>query len=208
MSEAGESLTELFYESLGFHVEDDLGGDLLKYLEGLCAPLQPTYNLVRPREGMTGWAILLDPDLCPAWALPFSAIVVGVEITPEMDETQIRNEIREPTGWKRGQPGSIQIAVRRTLDRDVAEPLVIIRPNTPEDGRHYVRTLLSQTPEPERTRRVVRSKLPWWQRLDYEAISGLTYADLEASKYETYAELEASPISSYRALEEALPGEL
>ncbi len=206
----GGLLWELFYESLGFHVEDDLSGDLRRYIEGLCAPLQDTFDLVRPRPGMAGWAILLDPDLCPAWALPFPAMLVGVEITPEMSEEQIRNEIRQPTGWKRGQTESIRIGTRRTL-RPVVEGeelFVIVRPRTPEPGRHFIRTLTAQTPEPDRTEWLLEHKLtPAWERVDYAAISGQAFADLTGSKYTTFGPLREA-LDDFRDLTEALPGEI
>jgi hypothetical protein len=209
--DVGTSLAELLYSGLPeSFTRRDASGHLRLLCEGLMAPLETTWDLVRPRTDRAGWDIALDPDECPAAALPWLAQWVGVEVTPEMSEQQLRDEIREPTGWKRGQDESIRVALRRTLvplEGD-GEPLVIIRPNTPEVGRHYVRTLLAETPEPDRTEEVLRSRLPWWTRLDNEAITGVTYADLEASKYQTYAELEASPITTYRALEEALPGDL
>lgn len=211
MSEAGGSLAELAYEGLGHHVEDDVSGDLLAYQEGLAAPLQPTFDLIRPREHMAGWAILLNPDLCPAWALPFVATVVGVEITAEMSEEQIRDEIREPTGWRRGQTEPIKIGTRRTLKPviDGEELLVIVHPGFPGPGYHYIRTLLSQTPEPDRTEWLLERKLtPAWERVDYEAISGVTVADVAASsKWKTVADL-ASAFPSVKALAEILPTEL
>lgn len=208
MSE-GPELWELLYDSLGFHVEDDASGDLRKFCEALCSPQEETFQIVRPRPDQAGWALLFDVDECPADALPFLAQFVGVQITSEMSEEQIRNEIREPTGWKRGQPESLRVATRRTL-KPVAEEelLVIIHPRTPEVGRHYIRTLLSQTPEPERTRAVIRAMLPAWEVLDYEAITGVTVADVTASaKWTTVADLSAA-FSSVQALTEVLPTEI
>jgi hypothetical protein len=206
------TLGDLLYEGLGWfrRLDEEGSGDLRGMCEAIMAPLEPAYDISRPRLDRPGWDIAFDPDEAPVELLPWLAQFVGVQLTPEMSEQQMRDEIREPTGWKRGQDESIRVALRRTLVATVEgeEPLVIIRPNTPSAGHHYIRTLASQTPEPERTKVVLRSKVPAWSVLDYEAITGLTYADLEASKYLTYAELEASPIASYRALEEALPGDL
>jgi len=209
VSEAGTDLAELFYEGLGFHVEDDTSGDLLKYLQGLSAPLQPTFDLVRPRAGMAGWAILLDPDLCPAWALPFSAQLVGIEVTPEMSEAQLRAEIKQPTGWRRGQTESIRIGLKRTLKPVAEEELfVIARPRTPEPGRHFIRTLLTQTPDPERTEWLVEHKLtPAWERVDYEAISGETFDEMTGSKYATFAAI-AAAFADFEHLAGAAPADL
>lgn len=204
----GSNLWELLYESLGFHRDEDEanGFALRKWCEAECAPLQAVYDLVREREGQPGWAILFDADECPVELLAHLAQYPGVVITPEMDEEQIRAEIREPTGWKRGQPESIRIALRRTLSGE--EPLVIIRPRTPEVGCHYIRTLKSQTPEPERTERVLREKVPAWELLDYEAIDGVTVVDVASSaKWTTVADL-AAAWPSVKDLAEILPTDL
>jgi len=206
--EDASELWELLYSSLGFHVEDDATQDfaLRKFCEALCAPAQPVYDLVREREDSAGWGIALDVDNCPAYALPYLAQYVGVQITPEMSTEQIRNEIREPTGWKRGQPESLRIATRRTLTGE--DPLVIIHPQTPEVGFTYVRTLLSQTPEPDRAEAVIRAALPAWEVLDYEAIEGVTVADVAASaNWETVADL-AAAFASVKDLTEISPDEI
>lgn len=203
-------LWELLYDSLGFHREDDpeTGYQLRRLCEVALGPYQDIYDLLRERDDMPApFALFLDPDKCPAKWLPYLAQYVGVVPTPEMSEAQLRAEIKEPTGWRRGQPEALRVATRRTL-RSVAgeELMVIIRPRTPEVGHHYVRTLLSQTPEPQRTERVVRANLPAWEMLDYGAIEGVTYADIRAA-FETYADLKAA-FPTYKALREVLPTEL
>jgi hypothetical protein len=202
------TLWELLYESLGFHVEDDEDQDfaLRKFCEALCTPMQPAYDLVREREDSVGWGIVFDADNCPAYALPYLAQYVGVQITPEMSEEQIRNEIREPTGWKRGQPESLRVATRRTLEGE--NPLVIIHTRTPSVGTTYIRTLLSQTPDPVRTEAVIRAVLPAWEWLDYEAITGPTFADAAASTdWSNFTGLKEA-FATFRALTEITPEEL
>jgi hypothetical protein len=201
VSEAA-SVADIFYDSLGHHVEDDVSGDLRKLSEGLSLPLQQMYDLVRPRLDQDGWAILLDPDECPAYALPWLAYWVGVTVTPEMTEEQIRNEIRQPTGWKRGQEDSIRIAAQRTL---TGTREVIIHARTPEPGYHYIRTFLSETPDPERTEAVLRAALPAWQVLHYRAISDVSWEDINSNW--TWAELETD-FKDWADVEDTLPSEL
>lgn len=204
--EDGSELWELLYESLSPLNEPDPEEALKKFCIALCAPLQPAYDLVRARSDTASWGIVFDANLCPVAALPYLAQFVGVQLTPEMSVEQMRNEIRQPTGWKRGQPESIQIAVRRTLTGE--NPLVIIHPRTPEVGHHYIRTLLSQTPEPSRTEAIIRAVLPAWEVLDYAAIIGVTVADISAStKWTTVADL-ATKFASVQKLTEVLPSEL
>jgi hypothetical protein len=80
---------------------------------------------------------------------------------------------------------------------------VIIRPRTPEPGRHQVRTWLRQTPDPARTEQVIRDNLPAWEALEYQAVTGMTYADLRAEEA-TYAATKAD-FSTYKVLAETLP---
>lgn len=187
-------LWEMMYRSLGFHVEDDAATayTLRRFCEAWCAPMQATYDIVRERPGFPAWSILLDPDNCPADSLPYLAQFVGVVITPQMSEEQIREEIKEPTGWARGREPAIRLAGARTLEPVADEPLVIvIRTRTPEVGWHYIRTLATQTPDPERTEAVFRDAIPAWEALDYQAFDGPTYADLDAG-YADYAALDTA----------------
>lgn len=205
----GSNLWELLYNSLGYHRDLDGATDFThrKFCEAWCSAIQDIYDIVRERSDSPSWAILLDPDRCPTVALPYLAQYVGVAITPEMSELQIRNEIKEPTGWARGRPPAMRIATRRTLKPVADEELmVIIRTRTPEVGHHYVRTLLAQTPDPERTERIVRSAIPAWEMLDYEAIDGVTFADI-AAKFDTFGDLTAG-FPTFKDLAEVLPTEL
>lgn len=202
MSEINENLWELIYapESLGFHLEDDpeTGYQLRALVEVLCTPYQPVYELLRSL-----YALLYDPDEIPAAWLPYTAQHVGVISTPEMDEEHLRAEIKQPTGWRRGELDSIKLAVQKTL---TGTKRVIVRSRTPEVGHHYVRTLASETPEPTRTARVVRENVPAWEMLDYEAISGVDWEDVAAS-YKDWSTVK-SMFTSWADLADTLPTEL
>lgn len=206
-AEGAYNLWELIYESLGFHREDDpaTGYQLQKLCESLCNPYQPFYDLVRERDNQQGWAVLFDPDNCPERWLAFLSQLDGVRLTAEMTVEQQRGEIKAPTGWRRGQPETIRTATRRTLVPTNPEELarVIIRPRTPEPGMHQVRTWLSQTPDPTRTEQVIRENLAAWEMLEYQAVTGMTYADVKAEE-ETYAAVKAD-FATYKDLVEALP---
>lgn len=208
-SDDGSQLWEVLYESLGFHQDTDeaTGYQLRELCEVLMTPIQRVYDLVREREDRAAGGTMLDPDNVPAEGLPYLGQYVGAKLLPVMDEAQRRMEIKSPSTWKRGQVETIKLIAGRTLTGE--EPVVIVRPRTPEPGRLYVRTLLIQTPNPALVERELLAEgVPAWDVLDYEATTGATVGDLEASKYETVGELETSPIQTVGALEEALPGEL
>jgi len=205
-AEDGSELWSILYRSLGFHRLADAENEfaLRVFCEGWCAPLQRLHDLQRERPDAAAWEALFDPDRCPAESLPYLAQFVGVGVTPEMTEAQIREEIRQPTGWRRGQTPSIETATRRTLSS--TEATVIVRPRTPELGRHYIRTLLAETPEPVHTAVVVREETPAWEVIDYEAIAGVTYDDARAA-WATYADAEAD-LDTYDEARNLLPEEL
>jgi hypothetical protein len=54
-----------------------------------------------------------------------------------------------------------------------------------------VRTITGETPDEAATEAAVRREIPAWLVLTYEAVAGLTYAELSA-EYATYADLEAT----------------
>jgi hypothetical protein len=208
-AEDASNLWELVYEAMGFHRDEDAstGYQLQQLCEGLTGPVQPLYDLLREREGQKGWTVLFDPDECPVQFLPYLAQYTGVRPVPEMDEAQLRAEIKAPTGWRRGQPETIRVAVPRTLKPVADEELmVIIRPRTLEVGEHFVRTLLSQTPDPERTHAIVREAVPAWEKLNYEAIDGVTFEDIAAG-WEDFDAL-AGAFATFKDLAEILPSEL
>lgn len=200
-------LAEAFWRDLGFHAEDDEaeGYALLIFCSALMLPLEPIHEIIRERDGLKPWEILFDPDECPVWGLPHLSMYPGVVLQPGMSEEQQRNEIREPTGWRRGQMQAIKVAARRTLSK--ADARVIVRPRTPAPGMHYVRTLQSETPDPERTRAELRAAIPPWEVLDYEAISGVALVDLEAAWPKSLAEIEGQ-FTTLADIEDTLPTEL
>jgi hypothetical protein len=206
-SDDGANLWEVFYRDFGYLRDFDSANDfaLRKACEAWCEPLQRAYDLARERDDQPApFAVIFDPDQCPAWLLPYAVRYVGVEITPEMTEAQIRNEYRTPSGLARGRAPAIKTAIRRTLASP--DSRVILRTHTPELGHHYIRTLLSETPDPARTARVARAAVPAWEALDYAAIDGVSYAEMEAG-WDTYADEEAA-FSTYADAEDVLPDEL
>jgi hypothetical protein len=205
MSEVEPQFWELLYSEMGFHRETDEANDfaLRKICEALCAPMQPVYDLVRERDEQKGWTVLLDPDECPVEFLPYLAQWTGVRPQPSWSEEHLRNEIKQPTSWKRGQPEAIRLTAQRTL---TGSKLVIMRERTPEPGCLYIRTLLADTPDPERVQQDLEENVPAWILLDYEAIDGVLFADVAAA-WKSFGEL-ATDQPTFKDLAETLPTEL
>ncbi len=175
----GSFIWEELYEAMGWHRVDDadLGYPLRIFCEGWAAPLQRVYDIVRDRGDRPGWAILFDPDECPAEALRYLAQFVGVTFTDEMTEAQRRAEIKEPSTWRRGQTETYKTTLRRTL---TGTKRVIVRERTPEAHDLYVRVLASECPEPARTERLAREFKVAGLVLDFDVLEGVTYSDISA----------------------------
>ena len=208
--EQGTELWPQLYEAMGWYASRDaeFGYPLRKVCEAWCAPLQRIYDVVRERDDQAGWAIALDPDEAPAEYLPYLAQCVGAVLTPGMSLEQQRLEIREPTGWRRGQVPSIELIAQREL---AGNKWVRIRPRTPGPGEIYIRTLLSETPNPDRVEaELLEHGIPAWEKLSYEAIDGVKYVDMDvAFAGKTYAEVDAIFAGkTYGEVDRILPEEL
>jgi hypothetical protein len=195
------TVADILYESLGFHTDDDESGDLEAFCAAWATPLEGVYDLVRERDDQPGWAILFDADEAPVESLPYLAQWVGVLPTPEMSAEQLREEIKAPTGWSRGTEPSIEVVGKRSL---TGSQKLVIKPRTPEAGVIYIRSLASETPDEERTRRDLRAAVPAWTVLDYDAYDGATYSDIDAA-HATYAEVDEAFDSYDELLQSSLP---
>ncbi|HEX5592014.1 MAG TPA: phage tail protein [Solirubrobacterales bacterium] len=216
--EDGSFLWELLYEPMGYlrRLDEEEGtphhNHLRMFLEGECEPLQPLYDLLRERsDGTPPYGILYDPQRCPAEQLPFLAMHVGAILTPDMNEAQRRAEIEQPTTWRRGQKANkseaLKLPIRKTLATSDGSPgRVIVRERTPGPADLYVRTLKEETPDPGLTERVAAEHKVAGLVLDYEAIDGVTWADIAAA-FEDWGEVEDT-FTSWADLADTLPDEL
>lgn len=198
------AITEDLYESLGHFARKDVSGDLEKFCEGLGLPLEKLYEIVGDQaDGKPGWSPLFDIDTVDVEHLAYVAQFPGARLTPEMSVDQQRAEIKEPSSWKRGTTEALKTVIRRTL---TGSKRVIVRERTPEAHDIYVRTLKEETPDEARTEAVVRVSKLAGLVLDYEAIDGVTWADIAAA-YKDWGEVE-STFTDWADLADTLPDEL
>jgi hypothetical protein len=74
------------------------------------------------REYVPAYGALLDPELCPAKALPYLAQFVGVTIPAGTPEAEARALVLAESGLERGTTQSIETAIERVLG---AEPFML-----------------------------------------------------------------------------------
>ena len=99
----------------------DTNGDLTAYLSLLGAMFDAVATLVYA-QGYVGdpdfvpsWSVLLDPENCPTFALPFLGQFVGVFVPPGTDDATARSLITQEAGFQRGTPAAIKAAAQRWL---------------------------------------------------------------------------------------------
>lgn len=172
---------ELVYAELGPYTvgDEDQGWHLLRFVDAICEVLFETiHQLVSDRDDLPGWAILLDPDLCPAPALPYLAQYAGVQLEPSLTEAQQREKIRLPENFKRGTLAAMEQAVKRTLTG--TQTVLIEERHDDSAYKLWVRTFAFETPDPDATEAAVLSQKPAGIVLTYEAVTGQTWSDLVA----------------------------
>jgi hypothetical protein len=201
---------EALYEAMGFWASEDADNDwtMLAICDAIARTcFEPVYQVVgEGPNGEAGWTLRLDPDNGPVDGLPFLAQWVGAVLTAGMDEIQRREEVREPTGWARGRLPSITLITKREL---TGEKWIRIRPRTPGPGQIYIRVLASECQNPDRVEaELLEHGIPAWEKLDFEAIEGVTWTDVESSpKFADFDALTAA-FADFTALEQILPDEL
>lgn len=168
----------------------------------LAQALEQVADVFDPPGDVPPGAPLLDVDLCPDWALPWLAQIVGVTIPQGATPAQARTLISEIAGWQRGTPASLTAAARAFL----SSPTATVFFNERLAGDPYrlgIVTLASETPDPALVQRAILAQKPGGIRLDYTAIAGQTYRALLA-EVDSYREALAT-WSSYRDLLTRLP---
>lgn len=116
--------------------------DLELYCRAIAVMFEPALALAE-EEGTDGragyipsWGKLLNPQLCPAPALPYLAQFVGVTIPVGMPAAEARTLIKSESGLERGTLASIEAAVRRAAPE---ANLAVFERETPsgvEDAYH------------------------------------------------------------------------
>jgi Phage tail protein (Tail_P2_I) len=137
-------------------------------------------------------APLLDPELCPEWALPWLAQFVGVAIPQGATEAQARNLITQALGFRRGTRAAFEAALdalgietayfrERANGDPYALEIVVPTSELPSDPSVVLPALMSQ--KPGGIVLTYRTVAGW----DYTAMTtaGGTYTALK-TKYLTY----------------------
>lgn len=109
--------TEILYDELQVTQPRDeaLGYPLLILLGAIGTAFGELHDIVRDTDDGPGWSVLMDPDRCPAWALPWLAQFAGVVLPPGLDEAEQRRRISNPAPYRRGTKLAMIEAAQATL---------------------------------------------------------------------------------------------
>jgi hypothetical protein len=83
--------------------------------EALGVMLKQVAEVYDPDGDVPPLAPILDPTLCPDWALPWLGQLVGVRIPSGLTADEARRMILDVAGFKRGTPAAIEAAVSAVL---------------------------------------------------------------------------------------------
>ena len=144
-------------------------------------------------DGTPGWSIMLDPDACPVYGLPYLAQWVGERLAAGITELDARTQIKAmPNQW-RGTPYSIVRAAQRWL---TGPRYVQVRERSRLDGTAdpdavSVQTFASQTPNPDLVAAELRTVIPADIVLDYRTTEGSIWENIETA-YADWAAVESA----------------
>lgn len=203
LSRWGERLRE---RTLPLQPDDHLYGWTHAILcESLAQPYLQVCELIDPPEPYGPWVPLFNVYICPGWALPWLAQLVGIKLPAGISDADARRAIKFSAGHNVGTVKAIRDALRATL--------VPANPPTPatvyfreRDGSAYrleVVTLDAETPDPELTYSVLVASIPGGLVLAYRHIEGWDYQAM-TDQGGTYAE-QSLQYATYADLQENIP---
>jgi hypothetical protein len=147
--------------------------------EGLGTALEQIGEVFDPEGDVPPLAPILDVDLCPDWALPWLAQIVGVQLPFDVDADTARELIRSVEGFARGTPAALRAAagIYLTGDKTVffreRDPTGTDPPYTLE-----VVTLDDETPDPAAVLGALMAQKPGGIVLHYREVLGWDYEQM------------------------------
>jgi hypothetical protein len=183
-------------------LDDESYGFAHAYLsEALSRPYLEVQEVFDPEGDVPPVAPLLDIDLCPDWALPWLAQLIGAAIPVGMPPDTARELIRNVAGFRRGTPAAIRAAASFFL---TGSKTVFFNERFANDAyRLGVVTLTAETPNPAQVQAAILAQKPGGILLSYSAIAGQTYRAV-LTEVDSYREMR-SEWATYRDVRDHLP---
>lgn len=182
--------------TLALAPDDEHHGWAHAYLcEALGTGLEQVGQVFDPDGDVPPLAPLFDVRLCPAWALPWLAQLVGVALPAGVSADDARVIISDVAGFARGTPASLRAAAGLFL---TGHKTVYFRER---DGDPYVLeviTVTSETPDPDAVLAAILAQKPGGIVVNYRQVDAWDYQQMTAqggkysalpARYATYIHL-------------------
>jgi hypothetical protein len=167
--------------------------------EALGRMLEQVQEVFDPEGDVPPFAPVLDVELCPDWALPWLAQLVGVVLPVDASPDDARVLISDVAGFSRGTPAALEAAAGLYLTGDKTvyfrerDPTGADPPYTLE-----VVTVTSETPDPAAVLRALLAQKPGGIVLNYRTVAGWDYQAM-TTEGGLYSAL-AARFTSYRRM--------
>jgi len=175
--------------------------------EGMMRAQAQISELIDPPEPYPPWGPLFDVSVCPAWALPWLAQVVGVRLITGLDEQGQRDFIDGMAFSRRGAPDSIRTLIQSQLsgsklvwfrERDAGDPYrleAIVKTSEVTTSVAAIKALVIAHQKPGGIIFNLRDVDTWdYQEMTTEFV-GQKYMHVAAT-YATYRALSGGPYST------------
>lgn len=190
-------LAEQLYDELGVTqpADEQLDWPFLIFLAGIAAGFGQLSDIVRDTDDGPGWSILLDPERCPTFALPWLAQFAGIKLTAGLTDDEHRDEIMHPPSFARGTKLAMRESGARYLtgtkyvgvfEREESDPYQI-----------EVVTRVAETPDADVVEAALRAQKPAGLILTYETVLGTTWVEATSTwgaATVTWAEALTNPV--------------
>jgi hypothetical protein len=177
------TLVDLAYDYLPEYVRESDDGTLYDLLAAPCGQADATMAFIADPVAT------VDPGRTPWERVPWLAAISGVDIE-SVPLAERRAWLLDPANYYRGSLDAIRRRVGVTLTG--ARQVTVVCPYLGDPLAIYVRTLASETPDPDATVAAIRAEVPAWLVLTTEVGAvGMTYNALGA-EYPTYDDMTAT----------------
>ena len=176
--------------------------------ETLAQPYLQVCELIDPPDPLAPWAPLFSLDLCPDWALPWLAQLVGTALPVGLTAAQQRDWILAFAGHSTGTVAAMTAAAELTLvpSHPPAPATLWFRERDGSPYRLEVVTLTSETPDPAALLRALTAAKPGGIVLELRQVLGWDYQQLKTSEGAAKYSGLKTKYATYRGLREHAPG--
>jgi hypothetical protein len=182
--------------------DDEANGNAHAHLcEALGRMLAQVAEVFDPDGDVPPFAPLFDPALCPAWALPWLAQLVGVRLPAGISESAARAMISDVAGFARGTRAAMTASLESLL---TGSKTVWFRERDGSPYRLEVVTLASETPDPVSVEAILRAQKPGGLVLSYRTVASWDWQQVVVEQA-TWATAKAT-YSTWRKFVERTPG--